>query len=70
MGIAKERVIATLGALALAATIVLLVRLDQKARRRKVVRDNTVSKLRESGEYLLPSVDTPAAEIAQISGPE
>jgi hypothetical protein len=58
MGIAKERVIATLGALTLAAAIVLLVRLDQKARRRKVVRDNTFSKLRESGEYLLPPVET------------
>jgi hypothetical protein len=65
MGFARERAIATLGAFALAASIVLLVRLSQKARRRKVVRDNAVSKLRESGEYLLPPVET-----AQTSGPE
>jgi hypothetical protein len=58
MRFAKERALATLGAVALAASIVLLARLSQRAWRRKAVRDNAVSKLRESGEFFLAPVET------------
>lgn len=61
MRFAKERAIATLGAFALAASIVLLARLSQRAWRRKVVRDNAVSKLRQSGEFFLAPVETEPA---------
>ena len=58
MRFAKERALATLGAVALGASIVLLARLTQRAWRRKVVRDNAVSKLRESGEFFLGPAQT------------
>ncbi len=58
MRFAKERALAIVGAVALGASIVLLARLTQRAWRRKAVRDNAVSKLRESGEFFLPPVET------------
>lgn len=57
MRFANERAVATLGGFALAAGILLLLRLAQKARRRKELRDNAVSKLRESGEFFFAPVD-------------
>jgi len=60
MRFAKERALATLGAVALGASIVLLAQLARRAWRRKAVRDNAVSKLRESGEFFLPPVETEA----------
>ena len=67
MGIAKERAIATLGAFALAASIVLLVRVTQRAWRRKALRDNAVSKLRESGEFFLAPVETEATSAPLVA---
>lgn len=49
--LAREKGIATLSALALVASIALLVRLIQRAQRRKSMRDSAVATLRESGEH-------------------
>jgi hypothetical protein len=63
MRLANERAITTLGAFALGAGFVLLLRLSQRAWKRKVARDNAVSKLRESGEFFLTPVDTEATSV-------
>jgi len=49
--LANGKGIATLSVFALAASIALLVRLIQRAQRRKSMRDNAVATLRESGEH-------------------
>ena len=60
MRLANERVITALGAFALGAGVVLLLRLSQRTWKRKVARDNAVSKLRESGEFFLTPAETEA----------
>ena len=54
---------AMLGAVALGAVIVLVVRLSKKAQRRKREHDAAVATLRESGEFFLPSVEADPAKI-------
>jgi hypothetical protein len=51
MRYADQKVMMTLGLVALSATVVLLFRLGVKARNRRVVRKDAVEKLQTSGEF-------------------
>lgn len=51
MRLANEKEVAIVSAIALAASLALLVRLIQRAQRRKSMRDSAIATLRESGEH-------------------
>jgi hypothetical protein len=58
--LANEKGIAALSVVALAAGIALLVRLMQREKRRRSMRDTALETLRESGEHFLPAVEAEA----------